>query len=77
MDDNDINLRRSEFDILLNYQKWGVRAGHVLLNNIEILNFKEQREFRFASFINITDKWLIQSAIRYDEVSKKSLNNRI
>ena len=77
LDDNDINLRRSEFDILLNYQKWGVRAGHVLLNNIEILNFKEQREFRFASFINITDKWLIQSAIRYDEVSKKSLNNRI
>ena len=77
LDDSDINIRRSEFDILLNYQRWGIRAGHVLLNNIEILNFKEQREFRFASFINITDKWLIQSAIRYDEVSKKSLNNRI
>ena len=77
LDENDINLRRSEFDMLLNYEKWGIRAGHVLLNNIEILNFKEQRELRFASFINITDRWLIQSAIRYDEVSKKSLNNRI
>ena len=77
LDENDINLRRSEFDMLLNYKKWGIRAGHVLLNNIEILNFKEQRELRFASFINITDRWLIQSAIRYDEVSKKSLNNRI
>ena len=77
LDENDINLRRSEFDMLLNYEKWGIRAGHVLLNNVEILNFKEQRELRFASFINITDRWLIQSAIRYDEVSKKSLNNRI
>ena len=77
LDENDINLRRSEFDMLLNYEKWGIRAGHVLLNNIEILNFKEQRELRFASFVNITDRWLIQSAIRYDEVSKKSLNNRI
>ena len=77
LDKNDINIRRSEFDMLLNYEKWGIRAGHVLLNNVEILNFKEQKELRFASFINITERWLIQSAIRYDEVSKKSLNNRI
>ena len=77
LDENDINLRRSEFDMLLIYEKWGVRAGHVLLNNVEILNFKEQRELRFASFINITERWLFQSAIRYDEISKKSLNNRI
>jgi len=77
LDENDINLRRSEFDMLLTYEKWGVRAGHVLLNNVEILNFKEQRELRFASFINITERWLVQSAIRYDEISKKSLNNRI
>ena len=41
------------------------------------MNFKEQRELRFASFINITERWLVQSAIRYDEISKKSLNNRI
>ena len=77
LDENDINLRRSEFDMLLTYEKWGVRAGHVLLNNVEILNFKEQRELRFASFINISERWLVQSAIRYDEISKKSLNNRI
>ena len=63
--------------MLLTYEKWGVRAGHVLLNNVEILNFKEQRELRFASFINISERWLVQSAIRYDEISKKSLNNRI
>ena len=59
--------------MLLTYEKWGVRAGHVLLNNVEILNFKEQRELRFASFINITERWLVQSAIRYDEISKKNL----
>ena len=77
LDEDDIDLRRSEFDMLINYEKWGIRAGHVLLNNIEILNFEQQRELRFASFINITERWLIQSAIRYDEISKKSLNNRI
>jgi hypothetical protein len=41
------------------------------------LNFKEQKEARFASFFNITDQWLIQAAVRYDVVSKNSLNNRL
>ena len=77
LDDNDINLRRSEFDMLITYPKWGIRAGHVLLNNVEILNFKEQREARFATFFNLTDQWLIQAALRYDVVSRNSLNNRI
>ena len=77
LDDHDIDLRRSEFDMLITYPKWGVRAGHVLLNNVEILNFKEQREARLATFFNITDRWLIQAALRYDVVSKNSLNNRI
>ena len=77
LDDHDINLRRSEFDMLVTYPKWGLRAGHVLLNNVEILNFKEQREARIASFVNITDRWLIQAGLRYDVVSKNSLNNRI
>ena len=77
LDDNDIDLRRSELDMLITYSKWGIRAGHVLLNNVEILNFKEQREARLATFFNITDSWLIQAALRYDIVSKNSLNNRI
>ena len=77
LDDNDIDLRRSEFDMLITYPKWGIRAGHVLLNNVEILNFKEQREARLATFFNITESWLIQAALRYDIVSKNSLNNRI
>ncbi|MDB9926863.1 LPS assembly protein LptD [Hyphomicrobiales bacterium] len=77
LDDNDIDLRRSEFDMLITYPKWGIRAGHVLLNNVEILNFKEQREARLATFFNITEGWLIQAALRYDVVSKNSLNNRI
>jgi LPS-assembly protein len=77
LDDHDINLRRSEFDILITYPRWGFRAGHALLNNAEILNFKEQKEARFASFFNITDQWLIQAAVRYDVVSKNSLNNRL
>jgi LPS-assembly protein len=77
LDDHDVDLRRSEFDMLITYPKWGIRAGHVLLNNIEILNFKEQREARLATFFNITDRWLIQAALRYDVVSKNSLNNRI
>ena len=77
LDDNDIDLRRSEFDMLITYPKWGIRAGHVLLNNVEILNFKEQREARLATFFNITESWLIQAALRYDVVSKNSLNNRI
>ena len=77
LDDNDVDLRRSEFDMLITYPKWGIRAGHVLLNNVEILNFKEQREARLATFFNITESWLIQAALRYDVVSKNSLNNRI
>lgn len=77
LDDNDIDLRRSELDMLITYSKWGIRAGHVLLNNVEILNFKEQREARLATFFNITENWLIQAALRYDVVSKNSLNNRI
>ena len=77
LDDNDIDLRRSELDMLITYPKWGIRAGHVLLNNVEILNFKEQREARLATFFNITEGWLIQAALRYDVVSKNSLNNRI
>ena len=77
LDDNDVDLRRSEFDMLIAYPKWGIRAGHVLLNNVEILNFKEQREARLATFFNITESWLIQAALRYDVVSKNSLNNRI
>ena len=77
LDDNDIDLRRSELDMLITYPKWGIRAGHVLLNNVEILNFKEQREARLATFFNITENWLIQAALRYDVVSKNSLNNRI
>ena len=77
LDDNDIDLRRSELDMLITYPKWGIRAGHVLLNNVEILNFKEQREARLATFFNITESWLIQAALRYDVVSKNSLNNRI
>ena len=77
LDDNDVDLRRSELDMLITYPKWGVRAGHVLLNNVEILNFKEQREARLATFFNITEGWLIQAALRYDVVSKNSLNNRI
>ena len=77
LDDNDVDLRRSEFDMLITYPKWGIRAGHVLLNNVEILNFKEQREARLATFFNITENWLIQAALRYDVVSKNSLNNRI
>ena len=77
LDDNDIDLRRSELDMLITYSKWGIRAGHVLLNNVEILNFKEQREARLATFFNITESWLIQAALRYDVVSKNSLNNRI
>jgi len=77
LDDNDVDLRRSEFDMLIAYPKWGIRAGHVLLNNVEILNFKEQREARLATFFNITESWLIQAALRYDIVSKNSLNNRI
>ena len=63
--------------MLITYPKWGIRAGHVLLNNVEILNFKEQREARLATFFNITENWLIQAALRYDVVSKNSLNNRI
>ena len=77
LDDNDVDLRRSELDMLITYPKWGIRAGHVLLNNVEILNFKEQREARLATFFNITENWLIQAALRYDVVSKNSLNNRI
>ena len=77
LDDNDVDLRRSELDMLITYPKWGIRAGHVLLNNVEILNFKEQREARLATFFNITESWLIQAALRYDVVSKNSLNNRI
>ena len=77
LDDNDIDLRRSELDMLITYSKWGIRAGHVLLNNVEILNFKEQREARLATFFNITESWLIQAALRYDVVSKNSLNTRI
>ena len=77
LDDNDVDLRRSEFDMLIAYPKWGIRAGHVLLNNVEILNFKEQREARLATFFNITESWLIQASLRYDIVSKNSLNNRI
>ena len=77
LDDNDVDLRRSELDMLITYSKWGIRAGHVLLNNVEILNFKEQREARLATFFNITESWLIQAALRYDVVSKNSLNNRI
>ena len=77
LDDNDINLRRSEFDVLITHPKWGLRAGHVLLNNVEILNFKEQREARLATFFNITDRWLFQAGFRYDVVSKNYLNNRI
>ena len=77
LDDNDVDLRRSELDMLITYPKWGIRAGHVLLNNVEILNFKEQREARLATFFNITEGWLIQAALRYDVVSKNSLNNRI
>ena len=48
-----------------------------LYNFQEYLNLKEQKELRFANFININENWLLQGAIRYDVETKKSLRNRL
>ena len=64
--------------MLITYPKWGIRAGHVLLNNVEILNFKEQREARLATFFNITESWLNSGCpCVMMQFLKILLNNRI
>jgi LPS-assembly protein len=75
--EEDLGLVRSEFDIQGNFKKWGFRLGHAHLDNEENINLKEQKELRFANFININKNWLIQGAVRYDIESKKSLRNRL
>ena len=77
MNEDDLNLTRSEFDIQGNYKRWGFRLGHAHLDDEEYLNLKEQKELRFANFININENWLLQGAIRYDVETKKSLRNRL
>ncbi|MEC9393095.1 MAG: LPS assembly protein LptD, partial [Pseudomonadota bacterium] len=75
--EEDLGLVRSEFDVQGNFKKWGFRLGHAHLDNEENINLKEQKELRFANFININKNWLIQGAVRYDIESKKSLRNRL
>ncbi|MED5253579.1 MAG: LPS assembly protein LptD, partial [Pseudomonadota bacterium] len=77
MNEDDLNLTRSEFDIQGNFKNWGFRLGHAHLDDEEYINLKEQKELRFANFINISENWLLQGAIRYDVESKKSLRNRL
>ena len=77
VNEKDLKLIRSEFDIQGRFKKWGFRLGHAHLDNEEDYNLKEQKELRFANFVNIDENWLIQGAIRYDIESKKSLRNRL
>ena len=77
VNEKDLKLIRSEFDIQGRIKKWGFRLGHAHLDNDEDYNLKEQKELRFANFVNIDENWLIQGAIRYDIESKKSLRNRL
>ena len=77
INEDDLNLKRSEFDIQGNFENWGFRLGHAHLDDEEFINLKEQKELRFANFININENWLLQGAIRYDVETKKSLRNRL
>ena len=38
MNEDDLNLTRSEFDIQGNYKRWGFRLGHAHLDDEEYLN---------------------------------------